>query len=246
MDPGMLIGIGLIALPVLLSVTVHEYGHARVALAFGDPTALHLGRVTLNPLAHLDPLGTLMFIFGPIGWAKPVPVDDSRLNPYRIGDICVSLAGVGMNLVLLLAATGALHLLSALGVTVDPTATTTPSFIGVAVFVLFYMMQINLSLIVFNLIPLYPLDGHHVVRELLPHNHRDKFMEWQGRFGQYALLAMVSLPWIGKTFLHRQLPNPIGRLLGDIVWPAMDFLLGARAGDLAYSAYARYFHYLLR
>ena len=116
----MIYGIGLIAVPVLLSLTLHEFGHARMAMAFGDPTARLMGRVTLNPLAHLDPLGTLCFLFGPFGWARPVPVDHSRLHPYRLGDICVSLAGVGMNLLLLGLATAALNLMGAAWLSLSP------------------------------------------------------------------------------------------------------------------------------
>ncbi|KKN23492.1 hypothetical protein LCGC14_0904490, partial [marine sediment metagenome] len=97
LDVSMLYGIGLLAVPVMLSLTLHEWGHARTALAFGDPTAASLGRTSLNPLRHLDLLGTICLLFGPVGWAKPVPVDSTRLRPARIGDICVSLAGVGID-----------------------------------------------------------------------------------------------------------------------------------------------------
>lgn len=195
MGPENLYGVALIALPVLLSLTLHEYGHARVALAFGDDTALRQGRVTLNPLAHLDLLGTLCFLIGPFGWAKPVPVDASRLHPYRIGDIAVSLAGVGMNLLLIVFGTAALYVMSRLGVQADPEQVTRS---GIGALMLAYLVLVNTSLLAFNLIPLYPLDGHHVLRDLLPHNKQAGFMEWQGRYGRWLLLGMMVVPWLGR------------------------------------------------
>ncbi|MDY7009901.1 MAG: site-2 protease family protein [Planctomycetota bacterium] len=243
MNPQQLAGIGLIAVPVLLSLTLHEYGHARVAMAFGDHTARLKGRVTLNPLAHLSLLGTLCFLFGPFGWAKPVPVDWSRLRPYRIGDICVSLAGVGMNFLLLISAAVAMNIMAAAGVSVDLEAPPTP--IGVAAFMLSFLMIINLALIAFNLIPLYPLDGHHVVRELLPHNKQHQFMEFQVRSGRFLLLGLLVLPWLIEKVTGRVADiDPIGIFLGHVIWPTIFFLLGSRAEELFASAYLRYIDYL--
>lgn len=242
MSPHDLYGIGLIAVPVLLSLTLHEYGHARVAMAFGDHTARLQGRVTLNPLAHISLLGTLCFLFGPFGWAKPVPVDSSRLRPRKIGDICVSLAGVGMNLLLLILAAVALNIMAAAGVSVDLDAPPTP--IGVASFMLSFIMIINLALIAFNLIPLYPLDGHHVVRELLPRNKQRGFMEFQVRSGRMVLLGLLVLPWLVRTITDRHIINPIGRFLNHVIWPTAALLLGAKAEVLFDSALDRYWIYL--
>lgn len=244
MSPQQLYGIGLIAVPVLLSLTLHEYGHARVAMAFGDNTARLQGRVTLNPLAHLDLLGTLCLLFGPFGWAKPVPVDFSRLRPYRIGDICVSLAGVGMNLLLLISAAVALNIMAAAGVMVDPKAASPATPIGIAVFMLSFTMIINLALIAFNLIPLYPLDGHHVVRELLPRDKQRRFMEFQARSGRFLLLGLLVLPWLIRTVTKREIINPVGVFLSNVIWPTSKLLLGNKAEILFNSALDRYWIYL--
>ncbi len=237
-------GIGLIAVPVLLSLTLHEYGHARTALAFGDPTAQIRGRVTLNPLAHLDVLGTACFLFGPFGWAKPVPVDFTRLRPYRIGDICVSLAGVGMNLVLVGFAAVALNVLAAAGVTIDIESQAGPTPLGIVVFMLSFLMIINLTLIAFNLIPIYPLDGHHVLRELLPRDRQGAFMEFQVRFGGPMLLALLVLPWLVERVSGRAVFDPIGSFIGSVVFPAMQLLLRANAELLFFSSWLKYSPYL--
>lgn len=244
MNPQMLYGIGLIAVPVLLSLTLHEFGHARAAMAFGDHTARLLGRMTLSPLAHLDPLGTLCFLFGPFGWAKPVPVDHTRLQPYRLGSICVSLAGVGMNLLLLFSAAVVLNIMAAAGVVVDPDAASAPTPIGIVAFMLAFLTIINLTLIVFNLIPLYPLDGHHVVRELLPRDQRRRFMEFQVRFGGPVLLGLLVLPWLIQKATDRAVFNPIGELLSAVIFPGVTLLLGVKAKWLFLSALARYWVYL--
>lgn len=244
MDAQMIYGVGLIAVPVLLSITLHEFGHARAAVAFGDLTPQIHGRVTINPLAHLDPLGTLCFLFGPVGWAKPVPVDFTRLRPYRVGDICVSLAGVGMNALLLLFGAAALNIMAAAGLSVDPGAGSAPTAAGIAAFMLAYLMTINLALIVFNLIPLFPLDGHHVLRELLPRQSRRRFMEFQVRYGGPLLLGMLVLPWVARMATGRAVFNPIGRLIGGVVFPAAELLLGREAEFLFNFSYFRYGPYL--
>lgn len=243
MTPAMLYGIALMAVPVLLSLTLHEYGHARVALAFGDPTAAALGRTSLNPLVHLDPLGTLCFIFGPFGWAKPVPVDFTRLRPYRVGDICVSLAGVGMNLGLLILAAVASNVMAMAGVTLAGQAGPAAAPLGILAFMLSFLMTINLTLIVFNLIPLYPLDGHHVIRELLPRRMRAGYMDFQRRLGGPLLLAMLVLPWLVRRFGGAMI-DPIGWLLRTVIFPIEGMLLANRAQQLVAAAWAQYGRYL--
>jgi len=243
MDGQIIVGIGLIAVPVFLSLTLHEYGHARMAQAFGDHTARLMGRCTLNPLAHLDILGTLCFLFGPFGWAKPVPVNPDNMHPRRKGEIAVSLAGVGMNLLLVAAATVGLRAMAAAGVTIDTAPDAAPTPAGVAVFMLSYAIVVNIVLTVFNLIPLYPLDGHHVARELLPAHLRAPFMDFQRRYGRHALLGLLVAPWLIRR-MGVEMFNPIGALLGAIIWPAQDWLLAGDAAVLALSAWVRYGPYL--
>ena len=205
--------------PLFLSLTLHEYAHARVALAFGDPTALRAGRVSLNPLRHLDPIGTLMLIFsGIIGWAKPVPVNQFLLRPPKLGDICVSAAGPLTNLVLAAIGAALFRLASAQAGNSQTSE--------VILDILWVMVVANLGMCFFNLIPLFPLDGHHIVRELLPRGSQDGFMRWQLRFGPLLLMGMLIGPRLAKAVTGKPMPIdplnmymtyaivPVARLLG--------------------------------
>ncbi len=244
MGPNTLYGIGLIVVPLLLSLTLHEYGHARVAMAFGDHTARLEGRVSLNPLVHLDPIGTICLFFGPVGWARPVPVNPDNLYPRRKAEICVSLAGVGMNLLLVVLGAVALNVMAAAGVSVDPRSSSPPTTVGIGAFMLSYLMIINLAMTAFNLIPLFPLDGHHVVRELLPPAKRRGFMEFQVRSGKMLLFGLLILPWLIGKITSRVILNPIGLFLGTIIWPTIKMLLGSRAEILFSDAWGHYAPYL--
>lgn len=201
----------LTAPPLLFSLTVHEFAHARTALAFGDRTAALMGRCTLNPLAHLDPLGTItLLVTRMIGWAKPVPVNPLNLHPRRLGDICVSLAGPLSNF--LLAILAGLLLRVALAFETSLAAST----FHVLFQVLWFSLVANLGLCVFNLLPLFPLDGHHIARELLPIGRHAGFMHWQLRYGRPILMALIFVPIVlGRT--GGSFPDPIrfvhGRLL---------------------------------
>jgi len=198
----------IIAPPLLLSLTLHEYAHARTALAFGDPTAKDAGRVTFNPLAHLDPIGTIVLLATHfIGWARPVPVNPMNLQPRRLGDIAVSLAGPLSNLGLALIAAGAVRILF---VEID----LDKSVFGGAVWIfLLITMLANLGLCIFNLVPLFPLDGHHVLRELLPIRMQEGFMRWQMRYGRLALMAMIFLPVFLPSVTGRDIPSPLWILI---------------------------------
>jgi Zn-dependent protease len=162
----------LLALPILLlSLTAHEWGHAWVALKQGDDTAYLLGRVTMNPAAHVDPIGTLLFpaiAIGSgmplLGWAKPVPVNPRNYRNYVRGDILVSIAGVCMNA--LLALMFALLLWGMAAATRGMAEI--PEMVGIAARMFQYGVLGNIGLIVFNLLPIPPLDGSHVFYHLLP------------------------------------------------------------------------------
>jgi len=168
--------LGYLALliPVMLfALSCHEMAHAWVALRFGDPTARDLGRITLNPLRHLDPLGTLMVIFAGFGWAKPVPVDERNLkDPLRDG-LWIAAAGPGANF---LAALGAGILLQLLFR--SPELITFLGFAAEPAFGLLQIgVQLNLALAVFNLIPLHPLDGSRVLKGLLSRENAARFAQ---------------------------------------------------------------------
>lgn len=173
--------------PVLLGLTVHEYAHARTALAFGDDTALRQGRVSLNPLVHLDVVGTLCLIFAHFGWAKPVMVNKANLHPPRLGDIMVSLAGPLSNLLMAIAFCLLFRLAAVVPLGDSPVRDTVLKMLLAGI-------SINVVLFVFNLIPLYPLDGHHILRNQLPLVQQPGFMQWQMKFGQPLLMALVLIP----------------------------------------------------
>jgi Zn-dependent protease len=173
---------------LVLAFSVHESAHAYVAMRLGDPTAYMLGRVTLNPMKHIDPLGSvvlpllaLVYHWPLLGWAKPCPVTPRNFRHPRRDDILVSLAGPASNLAM---ATLALILLvtfkhvggfPAIRAAMDmadhvPDVDTSSLRLFPAAMLLYYGVAINLLLFVFNLIPIPPLDGSHVLRQFLPYN----------------------------------------------------------------------------
>jgi len=156
--------IALLIVPVLLSITVHEVCHGYAAFLFGDPTAKMAGRLTLNPVKHIDPVGLLvLFITGiagmAIGWAKPVPVDPRYFKKPRFNMMLVSLAGPGSNILLAVATA---FLFKHFGAFLSHT------YFYPLVMMAEYMIMINVGLAVFNLIPIHPLDGSHIMEWLLP------------------------------------------------------------------------------
>jgi Zn-dependent protease len=241
MSPEIVYGIALTMAPILLSLIVHEFAHARTALAFGDATAKSLGRCTLNPLAHLDPLGTAMMVLVGFGWAKPVPVNPFNLHPRRLGQICVSAAGPASNLLLAVLCALALRGLTAAKVDVSLKGDFQP--MDLAFFLLTFGVIINLNLAVFNLIPLFPLDGHHIGREALPAASREGYMRWQVHYGRWAFMAL----WIGPVVLSKLANisfNPLGWYLARVTLPTMQALLGSRAMEPAITAFWKFHPYL--
>ncbi|MCY2927820.1 MAG: site-2 protease family protein [Planctomycetota bacterium] len=202
--------------PLILSLTIHEFAHARTAMAFGDDTARLLGRVSLNPLRHLDPVGTIVLIVTQgFGWAKPVPVNVANLHPRRLGDIAVSLAGPASNLMLAVAA--GLITRSLLTSNLDGHT----HAMGMTYRVLLTLIQMNVGLAVFNLLPLFPLDGHHIAREMLPADKQVPFMLWPMRHGWVVLLAVMIGPGLVGSLTGRPIFDPVGycirELLADFV-----------------------------
>lgn len=204
---------------LVISLTLHELAHARTALAFGDPTAQMMGRVSLNPLRHLDPIGALAFFFAGFGWAKPVPVNYANLRPQRLGDIMVSLAGPLANLGLAVVFGLLLRFLGDYGPLLKKA--NIPNLYDYWETFLFFALQANLLLFMFNLIPLFPLDGHHIQREVLPTRWRGPYMQWQVRYGQWVLLALVFLPQYLKG-----VPNPLGMLNRYVGVPIARAIIG--------------------
>lgn len=177
----------ILAPPLLFSLTLHEYAHGYVAKLFGDPTASNMGRLTLNPLKHLDPIGVICFILIKIGWAKPVPVDPRYFKDPRRDMIWVSLAGPGINFVLAIISVLMVKLLFA-------TSSLWPFFIiSPLIKMLGASIWINLLLAVFNLLPLPPLDGSKILMGLLP----EKTAVSYARIEPYGFLIMLVLFYTG-------------------------------------------------
>jgi Zn-dependent protease len=189
----------ILYLPVLLfSVVLHEYAHGWQALREGDDTAYMLGRLTLNPVPHIDLFGSILLplmlalLHSPfmIGWAKPVPVNPRKYRNYKAGDIRVSLAGIVTNLGLALIATilliGTINLSNA-------APSLTPS-LEVVARMMQYGLLVNLVLAFFNLIPIPPLDGSHVLYHLLPPQLGMRYRE----LSRYGMLILIMLLMLGR------------------------------------------------
>lgn len=171
---------------VFMAFTFHEFGHAWVATLLGDDTPQREGRVTLDPRSHLDPFGLLLLFLAGFGWAKPVRVDVSKLRPRIWGDIMVSLAGVVMNLLLAILFY-ALLILALRGQLFGIRNETLEDTLKIIV-------VLNVNLIVFNLIPLPPLDGFHVARYLFP-ARMSGFVDTAYRMGPLLLMVLFVTPF---------------------------------------------------
>jgi Zn-dependent protease len=193
----------ILFLPVLLfSVVLHEYAHGWMARRQGDDTAYMLGRLTLNPIPHIDPIGSvllpalLIITNAPfvLGWAKPVPVNPRNYRNYKRGDILVSLAGIVVNLALAVIATVVMILVVLLARGLPAAAPTFELIVQ--------MMQravlINLVLAFFNLIPIPPLDGSHVLYHLLPPKLG---LAYRGLY-QYGMMILLALMLIGRPIFN--------------------------------------------
>lgn len=205
----------LLVAPILLfSMVAHEYAHGYAALKQGDPTAYQLGRLTWNPVKHIDPFLTILmpvmlfvvsngaFMFG---GAKPVPVVPRNYRNYKRGDIIVSMAGIATNLMLFPLCAVVIVLLGLLGRIAPPASDT----LALLQLMMLYGVQFNLLLAFFNLLPIPPLDGSHVMKYLLP-------PAWALRYqqaGRYGILILLVLLWTeyGKPIFEWWL-TPVSRL----------------------------------
>jgi Zn-dependent protease len=169
----------IIFLPsIIIALTFHEFAHAFAAYKLGDPTAKAEGRLTFNPLAHLDPMGTIMLILFRFGWGKPVPINEYNFKNPVVGTAITSIAGPSANLVLAL-----------VGTAIFQTITITNPLLSA---MLLYFVLINILLMMFNLLPIPPLDGHKIVRAFLPEKIR---YSWESleKYSPYILIATLFI-----------------------------------------------------
>ena len=193
----------IISIPAILyALTIHEYFHGWTANKFGDPTARLQGRLTLNPLAHIDIMGALCFVFAHFGWGKPVPVNPYNFRNPRRDNVIVSFAGPASNFV------------SAFlfGVIFQLLRSTSFVPINISAFLFNLLLtgiMMNLSLAFFNMIPLFPLDGSHILEGLLPYRMAVKYKEIE-RYGPFILLGLIILgSYAGIPILSMVLGPPI-------------------------------------
>ena len=201
-------------LAIVVALSFHEYSHARIAFAFGDQTARLSGRLTLNPLRHLDPIGTLMLIFFSFGWAKPVPVNpyNLRIKNKHVGMLWVSLAGPMMNFLMATISALLLSLLYGILAPYFPAWGDAPmNFIINFFYFLFIFAIINIVLAVFNLLPIPPLDGSKILAGLLPHSWANKFYEYE-RYGSIIMILLLV------THTLSALISPVIGLFQDIMF----------------------------
>lgn len=205
--------LALILVPCLIiAIVFHEVAHGWTALALGDPTAKEQRRLSLNPIRHVDPVGTLLvpgalaLFGGPVfGWAKPVPVNARRLNNPRYGMMVVAAAGPATNI--LLAFIGAVLV----GVVLGLSGTALPDW-ALTAFASFIM--INAFLAFFNLLPIPPFDGSHIVGGLLP---RSMAVQWQKlqQLGMLLIIVLIAATWA--------FPN--SGIIENVVWPPVEWLV---------------------
>jgi Zn-dependent protease len=192
---------------------IHEFSHALAAYRLGDSTARFLGRLTLDPRAHFDPIGGLLMVvsviagFG-IGWAKPTPYNPYNLRGGRWGEAIVSIAGPISNLVLAIAAAIPLRFMLATGLELEFFANVLYLFIG-----------INLLLMVFNLIPIPPLDGSKLLYAILDPQTERQVRPFLEQYGMFILFALVFLPNLGG-------PDPLGAVFEAVIFPLRRLLVG--------------------
>lgn len=178
-----------VVIVLAIAFTVHEFAHAYVAYKFGDPTAKNQGRLTLSPLAHLDPIGTLLIFIAGFGWAKPVPVNRFYFKNPRLAGVLVSVAGPLSNLVIAFIGLAVWYILLSAGAlsSLSPgTAESLEQFFNI-------LVLLNITLFIFNLFPFPPLDGYRIIEDLAPAGVRAKMTQFES-YGIVVFLILVLTP----------------------------------------------------
>src|SRR3989338_8659897 len=179
---------------LLIALSVHEWAHAMVANRLGDPTAKEQGRLTLNPIAHLDLMGTILFFLVGFGWGKPVPIDPRYFKHWKRDTALVSIAGPVSNLIVAFLAFGGLLLIATGGLTDDPwellMGGAGGTFASVFIDILRISIALNLGLMAFNLLPIAPLDGSKILQVFIPYRYDVQYHLWMQR-GPWILLGLL-------------------------------------------------------
>lgn len=179
---------------LLIALSVHEWAHALVAHRLGDPTAKEQGRLTLNPLAHLDLMGTILFFLVGFGWGKPVPIDPRYFKHWKRDTALVSIAGPASNLIVAFLAFSGLLLMAPNALSVDPWELLMGggrgTFATVFTDILRISIALNLGLMAFNLLPIAPLDGSKILQVCIPYRYDHEYHVWMQR-GPWILLGLL-------------------------------------------------------
>jgi len=194
-----------LVIAVVVGITFHEFSHTAVATLQGDETARSQGRLTLNPVVHLDPLGSILLLIGGFGWGRPVPITPSRMRNRRFGALLVSLAGPASNLVLALAAAIALRL-------AGPTGGTALD-VNFSVSLLSMLVTANVTLGALNLLPIPPLDGSSLLSAVLPPS-RQHIVQFLDQYGIFLLLGLLILAPNLLTPIVRSITDALYGLVG--------------------------------
>jgi Zn-dependent protease len=190
---------------VIVGFTLHEFSHAAVASLLGDQTARSQGRLTLNPIPHLDPLGSIAIILAGLGWARPVPVNPAALRNRRLGEVMVSLAGPAANFVVALVSVIALRIVyPTTGLTFD---------VPFSLKLLYTLVAVNVLLGVFNLLPIPPLDGSTLLSIVLPPS-RQNIVRFLDQYGIFLLLGLLILAPNLLTPIFRSITSALYGLVG--------------------------------
>ncbi len=209
---------------ILIALSVHEWAHGFVAYKLGDPTAKDEGRLTLNPIAHLDPIGTILFLIIGFGWGKPVPINPQNFKHYKRDTALTALAGPVSNLLLAFVAFFGLMLVSPNGM--NPNAggllsISTNGTVGQLFFVQVFASSlfINLGLMAFNLLPIAPLDGSKIIRPFIPFQYEDQYNTFMQRGPIVLLVILLAERLLNIHILTGWIygiMNPILKVMGAI------------------------------
>lgn len=194
--------------PFLLAISVHESAHAYVANRFGDPTAKNLGRITLNPLPHIDIFGLIAIFLVHFGWAKPVPVNPQNLKDPIKDNLWISLAGPASNLILAIISGLVFRVLS-------PVLSASEAGMFILMIIQFSVI-LNIVLMVFNLFPIPPLDGFHILEGIVPHDTYLSLQKFRAS-GPMILFGLIILSSVSGLNIFSVIFSPFVKIIGGIL-----------------------------